>query len=72
MSFWFFNLGMFCCSIQEPDDAYDYFQMARENCKKFAFVHVSFAQFELSQGNLKVSSVNFKWKRVLVYITVES
>ncbi|XP_050996550.1 dual specificity protein kinase TTK [Acomys russatus] len=40
-------------AIQEPDDAYDYFQMARENCKKFAFVHVSFAQFELSQGNLK-------------------
>ncbi|XP_021488954.1 dual specificity protein kinase TTK isoform X2 [Meriones unguiculatus] len=42
-------------AIQEPDDAQDYFQMARENCKKFAFVHVSFAQFELSQGNLKKS-----------------
>uniref|UniRef100_A0A8C6HPT8 Ttk protein kinase n=1 Tax=Mus spicilegus TaxID=10103 RepID=A0A8C6HPT8_MUSSI len=42
-------------AIQEPDDARDYFQMARENCKKFAFVHVSFAQFELSQGNLKKS-----------------
>uniref|UniRef100_A0A8C2M5Y8 Ttk protein kinase n=1 Tax=Cricetulus griseus TaxID=10029 RepID=A0A8C2M5Y8_CRIGR len=40
-------------AIQEPDEAHDYFQMARENCKKFAFVHVSFAQFELSQGNLK-------------------
>uniref|UniRef100_A0A8C8U263 Ttk protein kinase n=1 Tax=Peromyscus maniculatus bairdii TaxID=230844 RepID=A0A8C8U263_PERMB len=40
-------------AIQEPDDAHDYFQMARENCKKFAFVHVSFAQFEVSQGNLK-------------------
>ncbi|XP_021062326.1 dual specificity protein kinase TTK isoform X2 [Mus pahari] len=40
-------------AIQEPDDAHDYFQMARENCKKFAFVHISFAQFELSQGNLK-------------------
>lgn len=51
---------MFCCSIQKPDDAHDYFQMARENCKKFAFVHVSFAQFELSQGNLKVSRVHFK------------
>lgn len=63
---------MFCCSIQEPDDAYDYFQMARENCKKFAFVHVSFAQFELSQGKLKVSSVYFKWKCVLVYISVDS
>ncbi|XP_021581744.2 dual specificity protein kinase TTK isoform X2 [Ictidomys tridecemlineatus] len=42
-------------AIQEPDDARDYFQMARENCKKFAFVHISFAQFELSQGNLKKS-----------------
>ncbi|XP_052043687.1 dual specificity protein kinase TTK isoform X2 [Apodemus sylvaticus] len=42
-------------AIQEPDDAQDYFQMARENCKKFAFVHISFAQFELSQGNLKKS-----------------
>ncbi|KAK7822803.1 hypothetical protein U0070_022742 [Myodes glareolus] len=38
-------------AIQEPDDAHDYFQMARENCKKFAFVHVSFAQFELSQAS---------------------
>uniref|UniRef100_A0A8D2AXA4 Dual specificity protein kinase TTK n=1 Tax=Sciurus vulgaris TaxID=55149 RepID=A0A8D2AXA4_SCIVU len=42
-------------AIQEPDDARDYFQMARENCKKFAFVHISFAQFELSQGNFKKS-----------------
>ncbi|KAM5256952.1 dual specificity protein kinase TTK isoform 2-T2 [Ctenodactylus gundi] len=42
-------------AIQEPDDARDYFQMARANCKKFAFVHISFAQFELSQGNLKKS-----------------
>ncbi|XP_036895332.1 dual specificity protein kinase TTK isoform X2 [Sturnira hondurensis] len=42
-------------AIQEPDDARDYFQMARANCKKFAFVHVSFAQFELSQGNFKKS-----------------
>ncbi|XP_007949774.1 dual specificity protein kinase TTK [Orycteropus afer afer] len=40
-------------AIQEPDDARDYFQMARANCKKFAFVHISFAQFELSQGNFK-------------------
>uniref|UniRef100_A0A8D0ZEG0 Dual specificity protein kinase TTK n=2 Tax=Sus scrofa TaxID=9823 RepID=A0A8D0ZEG0_PIG len=37
-------------AIQEPDDARDYFQMARANCKKFAFVHISFAQFELSQA----------------------
>ncbi|XP_004674110.1 PREDICTED: dual specificity protein kinase TTK [Condylura cristata] len=42
-------------AIQEPDDARDYFQMARANCKKFALVHVSFAQFELSQGNFKKS-----------------
>ncbi|KAM4865934.1 dual specificity protein kinase TTK isoform 2-T6 [Thomomys bottae] len=40
-------------AIQEPDDARDYFQMARANCKKFAFVHISFAQYELSQGNFK-------------------
>nr|XP_035153593.1 dual specificity protein kinase TTK isoform X2 [Callithrix jacchus] len=42
-------------AIQEPDDARDYFQMARANCKKFAFVHISFAQFELSQGNFNKS-----------------
>ncbi|XP_075410961.1 dual specificity protein kinase TTK isoform X2 [Tenrec ecaudatus] len=42
-------------AIQEPDDARDYFQMARANCKKYAFVHISFAQFELSQGNFKKS-----------------
>lgn len=42
-------------AIQEPDDARDYFQMARANCKKFAFVHISFAQYELSQGNIKKS-----------------
>ncbi|XP_022359452.1 dual specificity protein kinase TTK isoform X1 [Enhydra lutris kenyoni] len=42
-------------AIQEPDDAHDYFQMAKANCKKFAFVHISFAQFELSQGNFKKS-----------------
>uniref|UniRef100_A0A452QTK5 Dual specificity protein kinase TTK n=1 Tax=Ursus americanus TaxID=9643 RepID=A0A452QTK5_URSAM len=42
-------------AIQEPDDARDYFQMARANCKKFAFAHISFAQFELSQGNFKKS-----------------
>ncbi|XP_055130156.1 dual specificity protein kinase TTK isoform X3 [Symphalangus syndactylus] len=42
-------------AIQDPDDARDYFQMTRANCKKFAFVHISFAQFELSQGNVKKS-----------------
>ncbi|XP_012781001.2 dual specificity protein kinase TTK [Ochotona princeps] len=52
-------------AIQEPDDARDYFQMARANCKKFAFVHVSFAQFELSQGN-------FRKSRQLLHKAVES
>jgi serine/threonine-protein kinase TTK/MPS1 len=46
--------------MQEPDDARDYFQMARANCKKCAFVHISFAQFELSQGNRKVSNAHLK------------
>ncbi|XP_040839609.1 dual specificity protein kinase TTK isoform X2 [Ochotona curzoniae] len=52
-------------AIQEPDDARDYFQMARANCKTFAFVHVSFAQFELSQGN-------FRKSRQLLHKAVES
>lgn len=43
-------LGFFICSIEEPEDARDQFHLARLNCKKFAFVHVAFAQFELSQG----------------------
>ncbi|XP_039190377.1 dual specificity protein kinase TTK isoform X2 [Crotalus tigris] len=40
-------------AIEEPEDARDQFHLARLNCKKFAFVHVAFAQFELSQGNIK-------------------
>ncbi|XP_025072193.1 dual specificity protein kinase TTK [Alligator sinensis] len=40
-------------ALQDPDEARDQFHLARLNCKKFAFVHVAFAQFELSQGNLK-------------------
>ncbi|XP_069462404.1 dual specificity protein kinase TTK isoform X2 [Ambystoma mexicanum] len=38
-----------------PEEARDQFQIARMNCKMFAFVHVMFAQFELSQGNFKKS-----------------
>ncbi|NXM25454.1 TTK kinase, partial [Oxyruncus cristatus] len=40
-------------ALQDPEDARDQFHLARLNCKKFAFVHVAFAQFELSQGNEK-------------------
>ncbi|XP_064025220.1 dual specificity protein kinase TTK [Pogoniulus pusillus] len=39
--------------LQDPEEARDQFHLARLNCKKFAFVHVAFAQFELSQGNVK-------------------
>ncbi|XP_062981863.1 dual specificity protein kinase TTK [Elgaria multicarinata webbii] len=42
-------------AIEEPEEARDQFHLARLNCKKFAFVHVAFAQFELSQGNVKKS-----------------
>ncbi|XP_041419034.1 dual specificity protein kinase TTK isoform X2 [Xenopus laevis] len=40
-------------AIQDPDEARDQFQLARLNCKKFAFVHTAFAQFERSEGNFK-------------------
>ncbi|KGL73387.1 Dual specificity protein kinase TTK, partial [Tinamus guttatus] len=40
-------------AFQDPEEARDQFHLARLNCKKFAFVHVAFAQFELSQGNRK-------------------
>uniref|UniRef100_A0A8D2NCI1 TTK protein kinase n=1 Tax=Zonotrichia albicollis TaxID=44394 RepID=A0A8D2NCI1_ZONAL len=40
-------------ALQDPEEARDQFHLARLNCKKFAFVHVAFAQFELSQGNEK-------------------
>ncbi|XP_066465864.1 dual specificity protein kinase TTK [Tiliqua scincoides] len=42
-------------AIEDPEEARDQFHLARLNCKKFAFVHVSFAQFELAQGNIKKS-----------------
>ncbi|XP_060092407.1 dual specificity protein kinase TTK [Heteronotia binoei] len=40
-------------TIQDPEEARDQFHLAKLNCKQFAFVHVAFAQFELSQGNIK-------------------
>ncbi|XP_075779893.1 dual specificity protein kinase TTK [Pelodiscus sinensis] len=40
-------------AFQDPEEARDQFHLARLNCKKFAFVHVALAQFELSQGNIK-------------------
>ncbi|NWR73059.1 TTK kinase, partial [Centropus unirufus] len=40
-------------ALQDPEEARDQFHLARLNCKKFGFVHVAFAQFELSQGNMK-------------------
>ncbi|XP_044277574.1 dual specificity protein kinase TTK [Varanus komodoensis] len=42
-------------AIEDLEEARDQFHLARLNCKKFAFVHVAFAQFELSQGNVKKS-----------------
>ncbi|XP_053567992.1 dual specificity protein kinase TTK [Bombina bombina] len=42
-------------ALIDPDEARDQFQFARLNCKKYAFVHTSFAQFELSEGNYKKS-----------------
>ncbi|KAM4611161.1 dual specificity protein kinase TTK-like, partial [Discoglossus pictus] len=42
-------------AIIDPDEAREQFQLAKLNCKKYAFVHTSFAQFELSQGNIKKS-----------------
>nr|XP_057909973.1 dual specificity protein kinase Ttk isoform X2 [Doryrhamphus excisus] len=38
--------------IHDPEEAEDYFIVARSNCKAFAFVHIAHAQFELSQGNV--------------------
>lgn len=38
------------CRIEDPDEAQDHFIVARSNCKAFAFVHIAYAQFEVSQG----------------------
>uniref|UniRef100_A0A9J7Z6I7 Ttk protein kinase n=1 Tax=Cyprinus carpio carpio TaxID=630221 RepID=A0A9J7Z6I7_CYPCA len=40
-------------AIQDVNDAQASFDIARSHCKDFAFVHVAYAQFELSQGNFK-------------------
>ncbi|XP_075718176.1 dual specificity protein kinase TTK isoform X2 [Rhinoderma darwinii] len=42
-------------AILDTDDARDQFQLARLNCRKWAFVHIAFAQFEWSEGNFKKS-----------------
>ncbi|KAI1885564.1 hypothetical protein AGOR_G00205100 [Albula goreensis] len=44
-------------AIQDPDEARDHFTVARSNSKGFSFVHVAHAQFELSQGNAKKSTL---------------
>ncbi|XP_028834587.1 dual specificity protein kinase Ttk isoform X2 [Denticeps clupeoides] len=41
--------------IEDPDDAHDNFLVATTNSKAFAFVHIAYAQFLLSQGNVKKS-----------------
>ncbi|KAJ0000120.1 hypothetical protein NQD34_011962 [Periophthalmus magnuspinnatus] len=47
--------------ITDPDDAQDHFIVARSNCKAFAFVHIAYAQFEVTQGNvMKASSILHK------------
>ncbi|XP_028653497.1 dual specificity protein kinase Ttk [Erpetoichthys calabaricus] len=40
-------------AIQDPDEARDDYKLASLNSKVFAFVHICYAQFELSQGNRK-------------------
>ncbi|XP_053316050.1 dual specificity protein kinase TTK [Spea bombifrons] len=42
-------------AITDPEEAREQFQLAHLNCKKFAFVHTAFAQFELAEGNTKKS-----------------
>ncbi|XP_078256364.1 dual specificity protein kinase Ttk [Rhinoraja longicauda] len=37
----------------DVDEAQEQFNLARINCKKFAFVHVAYAQFELDQGSVR-------------------
>lgn len=40
-------------SFVDVDEAQEQFNLARINCKKFAFVHVAYAQFELDQGSVR-------------------
>ncbi|XP_028986173.1 dual specificity protein kinase Ttk isoform X2 [Betta splendens] len=47
--------------IEDPDEARDHFIVATSNCKSFAFVHIAYASFEASQGNMiKASSILHK------------
>ncbi|XP_075868717.1 dual specificity protein kinase Ttk isoform X2 [Nelusetta ayraudi] len=47
--------------IEDPDEAQDHFIVARSNCKGFAFVHIAYAQFEATQGNVvKATSILHK------------
>lgn len=44
--------------IEDPDEAQDHFIVAKSNCKSFAFVHIAYAQFEATQGNvMKATSI---------------
>ncbi|XP_063054742.1 dual specificity protein kinase Ttk [Engraulis encrasicolus] len=43
--------------IEDPDEAQDNFIVARSNSRDFAFVHIAHAQFELSQGNKRKSTL---------------
>ncbi|XP_029308452.1 dual specificity protein kinase Ttk [Cottoperca gobio] len=47
--------------IEDSDEAQDHFIVARSNCKGFSFVHIAYAQFEVSQGNMiKATSILHK------------
>uniref|UniRef100_UPI00398EF1D3 dual specificity protein kinase Ttk isoform X2 n=1 Tax=Pristiophorus japonicus TaxID=55135 RepID=UPI00398EF1D3 len=37
----------------DADEAQEQFNLARVNCKRFAFVHVAYAQFELNRGSVR-------------------
>ncbi|XP_069743503.1 dual specificity protein kinase Ttk isoform X2 [Narcine bancroftii] len=39
-------------SFVDVDEAQEQFNLARVNCKKFAFVHIAYAQFELDRGSV--------------------
>uniref|UniRef100_A0A8C3LY96 Dual specificity protein kinase TTK n=1 Tax=Chrysolophus pictus TaxID=9089 RepID=A0A8C3LY96_CHRPC len=52
-------------ALQDPEEARDQFHLARLNCKKFAFVHVAFAQFELSQG-IFLTMISFSFRTPIV------
>ncbi|XP_048386294.1 dual specificity protein kinase Ttk [Stegostoma tigrinum] len=37
----------------DADEAQEQFNLARVNCKRFAFVHIAYAQFELNRGSVR-------------------